>query len=535
MRGGKLTRLGAAQVALAAVVLAAVVGGVVGGLVGSSRPTTATATTLLALQQDPTVSGNADASLQGASDVSEGFLQTELVYLGSDQFLAQVEDEVGSEVELEASRVTQSNVAQVSVTADTAAAATAGADAAAALYVDRRTTQATERLDAQASTVQSQLDGVLEQLDAAQASTVLPSDAGTTQALQGRYESLLTLSTNLAVARESAGQGVQVVQTAVLDEADGLSPTVVGVVLGALLGALLGAGAAALWRQSSSTVRGESDLAGAEAVLPPRLPHSAPGDLVPTATAATSPLARAAQRQSVQLLAGRDETLTAVVALVGAGPGAGTSTAALQHAAAMAGRGPVVLVCAGDVVPGTGSSPASTLAGVDAGAPGLLDLARSGSVVTADDVARLRQATAVGDLSVLTAGTGTGSPADLEHLVNRGLVAALRATGADVVVDAPSLERSGAAPRLAAQADAVALVAGVGTTSRADVEVGLRALARADGAQPAVLVTEPRTGRRAAPPARPAGRPSAGARPADDAGLGAELLEGRSSSAGGAR
>ncbi|MEJ5945313.1 hypothetical protein WDZ17_08405 [Pseudokineococcus basanitobsidens] len=522
MRRPTATRLGATQVALVAVLLAALVGALVGGLVGASRAVSSTATTLLALQPDSSVSSDADASLDPSVDVSDAFLQTELVYLNSDRFVSSVEDTVGDDVDVEATRVNQSNVVQVSATADSPEVALAASEAAASSYVDQRTQAASDRLDTQAAAVQDQLDIVLQQIASATDGAVLPPDSSQSTALQGRYENLLTLSSSIALARQASDQGATVLQPAVLAEPDGVSPTALGVVLGALLGALVGAGGALVWRQRSTTLRGESDLVGVERVLAPRAPATGADLLLPAGAGATSALARAAQRQSAQLLAGRDDA-PVVVAFVGATEGAGTSVVAVHHAAAMARRAPVLLVCAGDAAPDAGPAPAGRLPGVDRHARGLLDLGVAGrEPLTAQDVMAVVQASEVDGLLVVTAGTRPGRVGDLEHLVGRGLVAALRGTGHDVVVDAPSLDRSGAGPRLADAADVTALVVGVGASSRDDVQVGVRALTR-DGVAPAVLLDEPITGRRHRSPGRPApaaAEPAGGARPAPRADRG---------------
>ncbi|NNH23037.1 P-loop NTPase family protein, partial [Pseudokineococcus marinus] len=496
MRRPSAPRPGAPLVALALVLVGALLGAVVGGVLGATRPTSSTATVLLALQPDSSVSANADATLDPAVDVSDAFLQTELVYLGSDRFTSAVEAASGGEdVDLEATRVNQSNVVQLSATAGSPDTALAAAEAASSSYVDRRTQQAADRLDAQAQAVQSELDVVLQQIASASDGAVLPPNGGQVTALQGRYENLLTLASSVALARQSADQGATVIQPPVLVEPDGVPAGVLGAVLGGLLGALAGAGAAVLWRRRSTTVQDASDLAGVGGVLAPRLPRSSGGDL---AVGSASPLAGAAARQSAQLVAGRGEAAF-VLAVVGAGDGAGTSTVAAHHAAALARRAPVLLVCAADAVAADGATSAgSHLLGVDRGAAGLLDLPAGGRApVAPEEVLAVAQRTGVEDLLVVTAGSGSGSASDLEHLVDRGLVAALRATGHDVVLDVPPLERSGAASRLASQVDAVALVVGLGLTAREDVAVGVRALER-DGRAPAVVLTDPGPRRRSA-------------------------------------
>ncbi|WP_298990503.1 hypothetical protein [uncultured Pseudokineococcus sp.] len=496
MRRPTAPRPGAPLVALALVLVGALLGAVVGGVLGATRPTSRTATVLLALQPDSSVSANADATLDPAADVSDAFLQTELVYLGSDRFTSAVEAASGGEdVDLEATRVQQSNVVQLSATAGSPDTALAAAEAASSSYVDRRTQQAADRLDAQAQAVQSELEVVLQQIASASDGAVLPPNGGQVTALQGRYESLLTLASSVALARQSADQGATVIQPPVLVEPDGVPAGVLGAVLGGLLGALVGAGAAVLWRRRSTTVQDASDLAGVGGVLAPRLPRSSGGDL---GVGAASPLAGAAARQSAQLVAGRGDAAF-VLAVVGAGDGAGTSTVAAHHAAALARRAPVLLVCAADAVAADGATSAGAhLPGVDRGAAGLLDLRAGGRApVAPEEVLAVAQRTGVEDLLVVTAGTGGGSASDLEHLVDRGLVAALRATGHDVVLDVPPLERSGAASRLASQVDAVALVVGLGSTAREDVAVGVRALER-DGRAPAVVLTDPGPRRRSA-------------------------------------
>ncbi|WP_298804865.1 hypothetical protein [uncultured Pseudokineococcus sp.] len=496
MRRPTAPRPGAPLVALALVLIGALLGAVVGGVLGATRPTSSTATVLLALQPDSSVSANADATLDPAADVSDAFLQTELVYLGSDRFTSAVEAASGGEdVDLEATRVQQSNVVQLSATAGSPDTALAAAEAASSSYVDRRTQQAADRLDAQAQAVQSELEVVLQQIASASDGAVLPPNGGQVTALQGRYESLLTLASSVALARQSADQGATVIQPPVLVEPDGVPAGVLGAVLGGLLGALVGAGAAVLWRRRSTTVQDASDLAGVGGVLAPRLPRSSGDDL---AVGAASPLAGAAARQSAQLVAGRGDAAF-VLAVVGAGDGAGTSTVAAHHAAALARRAPVLLVCAADAVAADGAGSAgSHLPGVDRGAAGLLDLRAGGRApVAPEEVLAVAQRTGVEDLLVVTAGPGGGSASDLEHLVDRGLVAALRATGHDVVLDVPPLERSGAASRLASQVDAVALVVGLGSTAREDVAVGVRALER-DGRSPAVVLTDPGPRRRSA-------------------------------------
>ncbi|MEJ5915910.1 hypothetical protein [Pseudokineococcus sp. 1T1Z-3] len=516
MRRPTVSRLGGTQVVVAVVVVAALLGAVLGGVLGATRSVSSTAASLMALQPDSSVTSNPDASLDPSVDVSDAFLQTELVYLNSERFTSEVEDAAGGEVDLEATRVNQSNVVQVSATADTPQVALAAAEIAAERYNEVRAEQAVARLDEQAAAVQDQLDTVVGQIDAASTGSVLPPDAGTVTALQGRYENLLTLSSSIGLARQTADQGATILQPAVVSEPDGLPPAALGVVLGALLGALAGAGLALTWRQRSTTLRGEADLVGVDGVLAPRAPLAGAGDLVPVGAGATSPLARSAQRQSAQLLAGRDDT-PVVVAMVGAGEGAGTSVLALHHAAAMARRAPVVLVLAGDAVPGATPSPAGSLPGVDTSGRGLLDLGTHGHrPLAAEELLAVAQVSGVEGLLVITAGTRGASASDLEHLANRGLVAALRATGHDVVVDAPSLDRSGAGPRLAALADTCALVAGLWVSSRDDVHVGVRALT-ADGHGPAVLLAEPaspreRRGRGAAADAVP----PVGDRPASD-------------------
>lgn len=485
---------------VAGAVLGALLLGGAGAAYAAGRAAPVSASALVVTSPDPAAVENpANPSASGDPGARNAtYLETELVYLRGADLGEQVAAELGgSPPELEAARVGNSNVIEITSTAPDREAAVQQAQTATDLYVQGRQQRLTARITAQLAAVEQQLAETTQaQADLGQAPT---SGADPQQqrrlTLGQQYADQLEVRDTLQRAVIDAPGVASQVQGATALPAGAVPPAVVAGIGGGALGALLGAALAQLLRRAGGRLRDEQDVADLGApLLSPSLPTRGSSN---RSGNRNGELDRAVRLQALRMpsgpLAGGSLVVLAPTA------GVGTSFTALEHARHAARRGPTLLVCAS----GTVHDGLADL-GVDPELPGLLDLLPApGESVSSGTLVRVSQPTRVPDLRVLTPGAAQG--ADLrgaERVMAANLVRAAGSAGWAVVVDAAPIDRSDMGLQLARECDEAVVVVSARKSTVDDVARTLEIIRSAGAPLTGVIVNRP-----------PRRAPSAGSRP----------------------
>jgi hypothetical protein len=466
--------------ALAGALIGAVLVGAVGAVLAATADPEVSASALVQSYPDPAAvenptTGSVDGD-QAARNAT--YVETELVSLNSADLAGQVAAAVGqpvADVQLEAVRVGDSNVITITATAGSAAQATAQAQSAADLYVAGRQQRLSARITGLQATVETQLAGNQQALDSLPSPPANGVDVNEQQraALAQQNIELLGARDTLQRAAADTGQVAGVIQQATVQPTGALSTAVLTVVAAALVGALLGGVLAPVVSSLRGRVRDAQDVTGLGVpVIGPDLPAAARGRRAGN-------LRRVVQLQALQLPDG--PVNGGSLAVVGPGPGVGSTFTAVAHARHAALRRPTLFVGydldeAGEVLGGLQEPSLLVLGGRRDTAGHSVPDARPTELL-------IRRVTGTPGLAALVVPTG-GS---IDDLVPSGLVDAAAEAGWAVVVDAPPLDRSVEGLRAALQCRETVLVAAAGASRIDDVDRGVQILHGA-GATPAGIV-----------------------------------------------
>ncbi|SCX40102.1 Chromosome partitioning ATPase, Mrp family, contains Fe-S cluster [Klenkia marina] len=483
--------------ALVGALVGAVVFGAVGGVLAATADPEVSASALVQSYPDPASVENPTTGVVDGDQAARNatYVETELVSLNSADLAEQVAAAVGepvSDVQLEAVRVGDSNVITITATAGTAAEASAEAQSAADLYVAGRQQRLADRITGLQTTVESQITANQQALDALPVPPTDGVDVNEQQraALAQQNVELLGARDTLQRAAADTGQVAGIIQQATAQPTGALSTAVLTVVGTALVGALLGGVLAPVASSLRGRVRDAQDVTGLGVpVLTPGLPVVARGRRA-------GDLRRAVQLQGLQLPDG--PVNGGSLAVVGPGPGVGTTFTAVAHARHAAVRRPTLLVTydldeATELLGGL-HEPSVLLLG------GRIDTSGHGIPDDRPSEVPVRRTRSVPGLAVLEVPAGSS----IADLVPSGLADAASAAGWAVVVDAPPLDRSDEPLRAALQCRETVVVTTVGSSRIADVDRAVQILHGA-GATPAGIVVNHaprgrRTGRRSAAP-----------------------------------
>jgi uncharacterized protein involved in exopolysaccharide biosynthesis len=230
------------------VVAASVLFGAVGWYWERAQPPSYTASALVRLAPDPVLP---DGTQPNPTDINDRFVQSELLSITADAAQVEVARRTGSSAKpsIKATQIGTTDVIEISATASDRAQAVLDADAAAATYVDRRTTAAVAAV-ARAKAV---VEGQLAEVDSAIAALPVPADpsapvpntsASRGTALADEYARLLSVDHQIATVDPTANPPATVVDPAAQrGAASNRSPARMAVI-GALIGALLAIGVA---------------------------------------------------------------------------------------------------------------------------------------------------------------------------------------------------------------------------------------------------------------------------------------------------
>ncbi|SNT01677.1 Chromosome partitioning ATPase, Mrp family, contains Fe-S cluster [Geodermatophilus pulveris] len=479
-RAGRLRR------ALLGALLGALLLGLAAAVFVSGREQPVSASALVLTAPDPAGVESPGSSLSGDPAARAAtYVETELVILGGAAFADQVADRLGrQDVDLQAVQVGESNVLELTATAEDRGAALLQAQTAAEVYIDDREQRLVDRADQQLAAVEGQIaatDTALRELGQPAQSGFDPQTRQR-DALSERYAEQLAARDDLQRAVADAPQVADLVQAAT-PAPPGLVPTGVLLVLSAaVVGAVLGAAAPIVLGSLGGRVRDEADLAATGApVLSPPLPGAR------LAARRAGSLERAVQLQALRLTGG--PAARGSLAVLAATSGAGATFTAVQHARLAARRGRTLLICAH-----SGSEEALGELGVDPRHLPAVDLTPAdGRPVPADVLARAAQPTAVPDLFIVSPGPHPGhETVDLGRSLAGGLVPSAVASGWAVVVDTPPLDRSDLGVQAARQCAETVLVTAAWRSTVEEVERSLDALQAAGVDVAGVVLTNPR-------------------------------------------
>ena len=439
----------------ACVAMGLALGVLAGVLLNATRAPESRASTAITILPDASLTTLA-GSVSPNQDAS-AFIQSELIVLNGESLRTQVQEQLGlsSPPRVSSSQVGLTFVVDITATAGNDAQATAVAGAVSDLYTQARESALTDSLATAIASVGTQIDSVNRSLQAP--GTTTPNDTGNVnpQADAQRLElgRLLSLNNSLTLAKGQVSQVVTTLQPPVLVGASALESNGVTVLGGALLGALLAVVVILALRRYRSTDRGpERDMAALGVpVLRPALPHA----VAHSRQAALDEVGSAARLLGARTLRRGPDGSGALV-LFGAREGVGTSFAAQAVAARLAESGPVLLLLAAELVGGPDTDLESMDGPAGADATGLLSLPPG--PLTAEQVWDASEESAISGVRTLARGRGARRPAAFASLLRDGLLEAAGATGALVVVDAPSLGRSSTTVELARRAGGAVLV-----------------------------------------------------------------------------
>lgn len=478
-RAGRLRR------ALLGALVGALLFGVAAAVYVSGRDQPVSASSLVLTTPDPAGVESPGSSLSGDPAARAAtYVETELVILRGTDLAGQVAELLDREdVDLQAVQVGESNVLEITATAEDRGAALEQAQTAAEVYIADREQRLVDRIEQQLAAVEGQIDATDTALRELGPSAQSGFDPQTRQrdALSERYAEQLAARDDLQRASADVPQVANLVQDAT-PVPPGLVPTgLLLVVSAAVVGAVLGAAAPIVLGSLGGRVRDEADLVATGApVLSPPLPSAR------LAARRAGVLERAVQLQALRLREG--PAARGSLAVLAATSGVGATFTAVQHARLAARHGRTLLVCAG-----SGSEEVLGELGVDPRHLPAADLAPAdGGPVPADVLARAAQPTGVPALFVVSPGPHPGhETVDLGRSLAGGLVPSAVAAGWAVVVDAPPLDRSDLGVQAARQCAETVLVAAAWRSTIEDVERSLDALQVAGVDVAGVVLTHP--------------------------------------------
>ena len=466
----------------------ALAGALVLGAAGAAHAATQdapdSASALVFSAPDPTIVERTAAGLAGGDPAGRNimFLEGELAFLNSSDLADQVRRSLtgSGQPDLEAIRLEDSNVLEVTATHADAGMAARQAQAAAEAYVRSRQARLVARIDALTASVDEQIaatDAAITALGPPPTQGVDP-EALQRAALQRQYTGNLVTRDRLQRELAVAPQSASVVQQSAALPGGALPAATTAAVGAASLGGFAGAALMALTGSMRNRVRDEADVAvlGAPLVTP-SLPASRPSG------GPAAELQRAVHLQSLHMPAGPANGGS--LAVVGPTTGVGASFLALQHARHAARRRPTLLVSAGGYSVDLDKLDIS-VEDVPLGPPPPTAGRRAGEPV------RGIRRTSVPGLFVLTVPVEADS-AGVEALLTDSVLPAAAAAGWAVVLDPPPLERSPMAVPAARCCRERVVVAAVGRSSVDDVEWTLRLLRSAGIHAGVVLNHSPRS------------------------------------------
>lgn len=473
--------------ALASALLGAVILGGLAGAYAGTRTEPVTATALVLSVPDPDALVNLGGASSGDPAArNETYLEGELALITQGDLDDRVAAAVGGSVPtITASRVGQSNLVSLSVTADDAERAVRETQAAAEIYVQDRQQQLTTRIETAIATVDREIAQISTQLSASGPQPEL-------NALSTQYSTLLVDRDALQRALGDASSIARTVQRAKPEPRGVISPLLLAVIGGAALGALLGLLISRIPGSLGSRIREEADVSRLGApVFTPALPTR-------HGTRNATAIMHAVHLQSLLMPAGPAHGGSLTV--LAADREANTTVAAVAHARHAARRRRTLLVCATSLL----EEEVAAL-GVDPAAPGLADLSLPAGPGPASTKAldRVIQSTDVPGLFVIAPGAASGRLLTrAEDLLRDGFFAAVEAAGWAVVVDSAPLDESDIGLLAARHSSELALVVRLGRTKVDDAHRTLKILRIAGVRLSGVLVDRParlrRRGRRPA-------------------------------------
>jgi Mrp family chromosome partitioning ATPase len=475
---------------------ALVVGGI--GFVSAARDHRYTASALISVQPDPSPLNAAD---NGSSDAQDRFVQSQVLVFNSTPLQQEVTRKLalGASSSISASQVGTTNTVKVTGTSTSARSAVALADAATGRYMAAHSAAADERANAAASAVEQQLARVRTGL----VGTVGSLDPQRNP-LEAEYARLLSLQSQIALARSEADRSVISVTTAGAAGARRVTPPTQRAALLALLGAMLGLGTSLLWRAKSPRVLTTGMVNDLDPA--PVLPHMSRAAAQWRRTLGegrpASGVERAVRLQAGHLTRGTEPLGRPPVLVISASRGTGTSFTALNLALEAARRHPTVLIWAGDLAD---EQTAASL-GVAAVRRDMVDVSGGPWTVT-----KLRTAvvdTRIPGLFVLPMGAvaevegqyratpvrlsgGRYREEQVESAIANGLLDAVIASGWGCVVDCPPPAESRVGLSLAARNAQVVFVVGLGVSTQESVVDSLHALRRAGATISGLIVNRP--------------------------------------------
>jgi uncharacterized protein involved in exopolysaccharide biosynthesis len=237
------------------VVAASVLFGAVGWYWESAQPPSYSASALVRLAPDPVLP---DGTQPSPTDINDRFVQSELLSITADAARIEVARRTGSSARpsIKATQIGTTDVIQITATASDRAQAVLDADAAAATYVDRRTTEAVAAVARAKAVVEAQL----AEVNSAIAALPVPADpsapvpnasASRGTALADEYARLLSVDHQIATVDPTANPPASVVDPAAQRGAASTRSPARMAVIGALIGALLAVGVAIVDRRAA--------------------------------------------------------------------------------------------------------------------------------------------------------------------------------------------------------------------------------------------------------------------------------------------
>ena len=473
------------------------IGALLGFAYGSTRPDSATAEAVITILPEASVTSVALGAADTGQDAT-AFIQSELIVLTGRQLREQVQTQLGlgTTSGITASQVGLTYVVNVRASAADRGQAVRRLKATVDAYAAQREKALTADIERAVTSVNARLKSVQEALEspALRPRVTGPTDAppAEARALQEEYGRLVTVNSALGFARGQLARSVTTVQPAAPVDG-GPSPAVQGAAAGAVVGVLVALGVLLLHRRMRRRVSDAGELAGLGVpVLLPALPRDS-GRAFPIAV---SEVSREARLVGARLVPTTSDEQVALV-LFGTSTDAGTGFVAAALAAALAERGPVLLLLANDLV---GRSTAARL-GMSADAPGLADL--PAVALTPKHLEAVTQPTVLPGVQAVGRGRRTGSPLLLQRLLGDGILEAALDTGATVVVEAPPLGLSAATVELARRAGGAVLIVGKSRARSDDVVLARDIFAAQDIPLLGALLTNPgRRDRRSLPAER---------------------------------
>lgn len=490
-RAGRPARSGRRRRLLGGALVGALLLGAGGAALATTADRPVSAEALVQSYADPDTVENPLTGTVGGDAAARNatYLETELVYLNGTDLADQVAATLGvptSDVDVEAVRVGESNVINITSTAPDQAAALAQAQTAADVYITGRQQRLTDRINSVLNTVLSQITANEQAIAALPDPPTVGFDSNEQQraALSQQNVDLLNARDTLQRAAADASQIAGQIQQADVLPSGAVSDTVLTIAAAVLLGALLGAVLTPVVSGLRGRVRDDQDVANLGVpVLSPDLPSA-------SQPRRSTALHRAVQLQALQLPAG--PVNGGSLAIVAATPGVGATFTAVAHALHSARRGRTVLV----------TSDGDAVADAVGGLHDRVDLTFTPADPAADlVVVRGLWGTSIPELLVLVLGeTSTDHVTDarsIDDLLPEGFVPTATAAGWSVVVDAPPLDSSDEGVRAARQSSETLVVAAIGTSRVVDVDRAVQILHAAGTTPAGVLVNRlPRGARR---------------------------------------